>query len=170
MCDSRCLHTVLSETRPRVRRRGVQAPGVSASTPGEGSCGKQRKKKKKRGERGDVRCVHRRIIIQPEDWKPYYSTAAVWLFNESIWGLRYWIKGLYLVFAEHSQYQEHPRRDVGYSSSCQSEKLSPSVMREVTLGLLQKQPQLSPEPQTNYVPYRAVLLDDWCSLQCLMKS
>lgn len=36
-------------------------------------------------ERGDVRCVHRRV----EERKPYYSTAAVWLFNESILWLHY---------------------------------------------------------------------------------
>lgn len=38
-------------------------------------------------ERGDLRCVHR--TIQPEEREPYYSTAAVWLFYESILWLYY---------------------------------------------------------------------------------
>lgn len=38
------------------------------------------------------------------------------------------------MFAEHSQYKNIHEEMSGYGLSCQSEKLSPSVMRELTLG------------------------------------
>lgn len=77
-----------------VRWGSVQAPGDAGLRINSWRILRQTQK------RGDVRCARRIITIQPEDWKRFYSTAAVWLFNESIFWLHYWIKGHYLLFAE----------------------------------------------------------------------
>lgn len=88
------LHTALSETQLWVRWGSVQLPGYAGLRINSWRILRQTQK------RGDVRCARRIIIIQPEDWKLFYSTAAVWLINESIFWLHYWIKGHYLLFAE----------------------------------------------------------------------